>query len=265
MTSIVLGLSIIAQTLAALIALQQVREVAGRYRLAWGCVTLALVLMVERRAAPLWRLLQSGDLPNITDALFGLGISVLMTFGIWGIRRLFIDMRLQEDRLEELARTDALTKLPNRRDILERLNEESVRVERTGRPLSVLMLDIDRFKAVNDTHGHAVGDTVLLAVAQCIESSLRRIDHCGRLGGEEFLVLLPEATREEALAAAERLRETIAVSACCLDFGLVRITVSIGVATHEGGGALAPESLLKAADAALYRAKHAGRNCVMPA
>jgi hypothetical protein len=80
LTSLVLGLSIIAQTLAALIALRQVGEVSGRYRLAWGCVTLALILMVERRAAPLWRYLQTGGLPDATDAMFGLGISVSMNW-----------------------------------------------------------------------------------------------------------------------------------------------------------------------------------------
>lgn len=262
MTPLILGLSIIAQTLAALIALRQVGEVSGRYRLAWGCVTLALILMVERRAAPLWRYLQTGALPDAMDALFGLGISILMAMGIWGIRRLFIDMRLQENRLDELARTDALTQVPNRREILERLHEESVRIERTRRPLSILMVDIDHFKAVNDSHGHAVGDAVLKTVAQCIETSLRRIDHCGRLGGEEFLVLLPEADREEAFAAAERLREAIAAGEYRFDFGLLHITVSIGVATLTGSSALAPETLLRAADAALYAAKNAGRNCV---
>ena len=262
MTSFVLGLSIIAQALAALIALRQVGEVSGRYRLAWGCLTLALILMVERRAAPLWRHLQTGDLPNATDAMFGLGISVLMAIGIWGIRRLFIDMRLQESRLDELARTDALTRVPNRREILERLHEESVRIERTGRPLSILMIDIDHFKAVNDDHGHAVGDNVLKTVARCIETSLRRIDHCGRLGGEEFLVLLPEADREEAFAAAERLREAIAASEHPFDGGVLHITVSIGVATRAVSAALAPEILLRAADAALYAAKNAGRNRV---
>jgi diguanylate cyclase (GGDEF)-like protein len=262
LTTIILGLSILAQTLAALIALRQVGEVSGRYQLAWGCLTLALILMIERRVAPLGRYLHTGDLPNTTDAMFGLGISVLMAIGIWGIRRLFIDMRLQESHLDELARTDALTQVPNRREILERLHEESVRIERTGRPLSILMIDIDHFKAVNDEHGHALGDAVLKTVAQCIETSLRRIDHCGRLGGEEFLVLLPEADREEAFAAAERLREAIAASEHRIDGSCLHITVSIGVATRAGSSALAPENLLRAADAALYAAKNAGRNCV---
>jgi diguanylate cyclase (GGDEF)-like protein len=261
--ALILGLSVLAQTLAAWIALRQMAEVGGRYRLAWGCVSLALALMVERRLAPLLRLVYSGE--TAADPWFGLAISLLMAVGVWGIRRLFIDMREQQARLDELARTDALTGLPNRREVLERIAAELERAARTDQPTSLLMFDIDRFKRVNDTYGHAAGDCVLRAVAAIARASLRRIDVCGRVGGEEFLVLLPEAGAEDACAAAERLRAAIASGATdCVDKTL-RITVSVGVVTRAPGETTSLDALVQAADLALYAAKDAGRDRVVMA
>lgn len=263
--ALVLGLSVLAQTLAAWIALRQMAEVGGRYRLAWGCVSLALALMVERRLAPLWRHLAATDLENAADAWFGLAISLLMAVGVWGIRRLFIDLNDQAARLDALARTDVLTGLPNRREVLERIAAELERAARTGHPTSLLMFDIDRFKRVNDTHGHAAGDCVLRAVAAIARASLRRIDVCGRVGGEEFLVLLPDADAEAALAAAERLRAAIAARAMhCVD-QILHITVSVGVVTRVPGAATSLDALVQAADLALYAAKDAGRDRVVVA
>jgi diguanylate cyclase (GGDEF)-like protein len=263
--ALLLGLSVLAQTLAAWIALRQMAEVGGRYRLAWGCVSLALALMVERRLAPLLRLVYSGATASVADAWFGLAISLLMAGGVWGIRRLFIDLNDQAARLDALARTDALTGLPNRREVLERVTAELERAARTGHPTSLLMFDIDRFKRVNDTHGHATGDCVLRAVAAIARASLRRIDVCGRVGGEEFLVLLPEAGAEDACAAAERLRAAIASHAtACLDQTL-HITVSVGVVTRAPGEATSLDALVQAADLALYAAKDAGRDRVVVA
>jgi diguanylate cyclase (GGDEF)-like protein len=263
--ALILGLSVLAQALAAWITLRQMAEVGGRYRLAWGCVSLALALMVERRLAPLLRLVYSGETANEADAWFGLAISLLMAVGVWGIRRLFIDLRDQGARLDALARTDELTGLPNRREVLERVAAELERGARTGLPTSLLMFDIDRFKRVNDTHGHAAGDCVLRAVAAIARVSLRRIDVCGRVGGEEFLVLLPDADAEDALAAAERLRAAIAARAMnCVDQTL-HITVSVGVVTRAPGETASLDALVQAADLALYAAKDAGRDRVVVA
>jgi diguanylate cyclase (GGDEF)-like protein len=263
--ALILGLSVLAQAFAAWVALRQMAEVGGRYRLAWGCVSLALALMVERRLAPLLRLVYSGETANEADAWFGLAISLLMAVGVWGIRRLFIDMREQQARLDALARTDELTGLPNRREVLERITAELERAARTGLPTSLLMFDIDRFKRVNDTHGHAAGDCVLRAVAAIARASLRRIDVCGRVGGEEFLVLLPDAGAEDARAAAERLRAAIAAGATdCVDKTL-HITVSVGVVTRVPGETASLDALVQAADLALYAAKDAGRDRVVVA
>jgi diguanylate cyclase (GGDEF)-like protein len=263
---LVLGLSTLAQTVAAWIALHQMAAVSGRYRVAWGCVSLALALMVQRRAAPLWRLIAEGQPSNNADAWFGLAISLLMAAGIYGIRRLFLDMKRQEVELDALARTDVLTGLPNRREIMERLQDELERSDRSRHPVSVLMFDIDHFKRVNDTWGHAAGDQVLKVVAETAQASLRRIDSCGRIGGEEFLVLLPETDRDDAQATAERLRMAIASQSITFDGKNIEVTVSLGVAIHAAGAPLpAPDLLIQRADEALYAAKEGGRNRVVMA
>jgi diguanylate cyclase (GGDEF)-like protein len=263
---LVLAFSVLGQTLAAWVALHQMISVSGRYRLAWGCVSLALALMVQRRAAPLWRLVVDGQASNVPDAWFGLAISVLMALGILGIRQLFVDMQHQEAQLDALARTDVLTGLPNRREILECLQAELERSARSGHPVSVLMLDVDHFKQVNDTYGHAAGDHVLQALAGAAHDSLRRIDSCGRIGGEEFLVLLPETDIDEASATAERLRLAIAEAKIIAEQHALQVTVSIGVATHRPADPMpTPELLLQRADRGLYAAKKGGRNRVVSA
>ncbi len=182
----------------------------------------------------------------------------------WTAARLLAASRvvaMQRD-LERLATTDALTGALNRRRFLERGAEEFTRSRRYERPLSVVMLDIDHFKRVNDTYGHATGDEAIRMTVRCCKSSLRSCDVIGRLGGEEFAVVLPETPPVNAFAAAQRLRELIASSVLPLEpDGELRLTVSLGLAWMA-----APdrdiEQLLARADAALYRAKHGGRNRV---
>ncbi len=263
---LILAVSTLAQLTAAWIALRQMADVSGRYRLAWGYVSLALALMVERRLVPLWRLSIDAIPSPMTDAWFGLAISLSMAVGIFGIRRLFIDMKQQEAELDTLARTDALTQLPNRREIMERLQTEIERSERSRHPIAILMLDIDHFKSINDTWGHAAGDRVLMAIADTARASLRRIDSCGRIGGEEFLVLVPETDRTEAAAAAERLRVAIVGKSIENDGQSVHVSVSIGVANcHQEGSLPAPDQFIQLADRALYMAKETGRNRVVMA
>lgn len=178
---------------------------------------------------------------------------------VWLVRDV-TEQRQREAELEALAATDTLTSLPNRRSFLSRLERELAEARR--RPLgegAVLMLDIDHFKRVNDTWGHAVGDVVLQHFAEVVRQSLRRGDFAGRLGGEEFAVLLPGAAAEDAVPLADRLREEVARSPAQSDVGPIRITVSIGVAVFDGSGA---SRLLERADEALYRAKSSGRNRV---
>lgn len=263
---LILAFSTLAQLAAAWLALRQMAGVSGPYRFAWGYISLALALMVQRRIAPLWRMISGSEPANSADAWFGLAISLFMLIGIFGIRRLFIDMKRQEIELDTLARTDALTQLPNRREIMELLQTEIERSERSRHPVAIMMLDIDHFKTINDTWGHAAGDRVLKAIADTARASLRRIDSCGRIGGEEFLVLLPETDRTEAAAAAERLRAAIAGKPIENDGQSVRVSVSIGVAIrHEEDSPASPDPFIQLADRALYMAKESGRNRVVMA
>ncbi len=163
-------------------------------------------------------------------------------------------------QLERLATRDNLTGVLNHRGFGERLDEGLARASRFGHALSVLVIDVDRFKQINDEYGHPVGDTVLMAIAQRLEENLRAVDAAGRLGGDEFAVLLPETDAAGALALAGRLRSVLRLPVPLAAGVVIPVTVSIGVAEYRRGQL--PESLLKAADDALYAAKREGRDGV---
>lgn len=175
------------------------------------------------------------------------------------------ERRKLEEELVRQARTDMLTGLPNRRHFLELAQQELVRAKRYGNLFSILMIDLDEFKSVNDEHGHQTGDRVLVKFAEICRNTIRSFDIAGRMGGEEFAVLLPETEMDRAFEAAERLRQRIFDAEMAAESGKVfRFSVSIGVAT------LSPESdnidsLLGSADRALYAAKRSGRNRVFRA
>ncbi|MBL0140990.1 MAG: diguanylate cyclase [Betaproteobacteria bacterium] len=163
--------------------------------------------------------------------------------------------------LETQAHTDALTGLASRRHFFETAEAELVRSRRYDAPLSLLMLDIDHFKDVNDAHGHRAGDRVLRQLAATCREVLRTVDEVGRVGGEEFAILLPETAIEGAIEVAERLRVAIGNAEVTRDEGVpLRISVSIGVAALADGTNL--DTLMSQADSALYDAKHHGRNQV---
>lgn len=167
--------------------------------------------------------------------------------------------------LEEMAGTDSLTRAYNRRNFLQWCEQERERGERNGVSFSVLIVDIDHFKSINDTFGHAVGDTVICDVVDKMRDAVRGIDVVGRWGGEEFVILLRESSIDSALVVAERVRVSVSVmepSASALRFGKPRpITVSIGIASHRASEPIA--DLVARADSALYQAKGAGRNCII--
>lgn len=174
-----------------------------------------------------------------------------------------VTQRLQlEEELKILATTDSLTGLSNRRHFLgaAALAMESFR--RYHRPLALLVLDIDHFKKINDTYGHATGDQVLVTMADTLRSVLRSADLCGRFGGEEFVCLLPETTETEARVVAERLRRSLAEQSVATAEGAVRFTASIGLTVADVSD-VSVESLLQRADAAMYEAKKTGRNRVV--
>ena len=171
-----------------------------------------------------------------------------------------IENRYAHEELERRAYSDYLTGLANRRHFLEQAESELTRTLRYGRELSFVMFDLDHFKRVNDAHGHKVGDLVLKKLADVCRASLRNIDIIGRIGGEEFAVLLPETGGDQALEAAERLRTAIAAAQVTLGGGLpLHFTASFGVATLSEKDANV-DMLMNQADQALYLAKGGGRN-----
>jgi diguanylate cyclase (GGDEF)-like protein len=166
------------------------------------------------------------------------------------------------EEMSRLAVTDNLTGLLNRRAFGEAAEKEFERARRYRRPLSLLMFDIDRFKAVNDTHGHLVGDQVLRVLADTVRTTTRATDVVCRWGGEEFLVLMPEQGHDQAVATAERLRQEVSNMRVITEAGYLTLTISLGVASLKRQEDETFEALVGRADAAMYEAKDAGRNTV---
>ncbi|MBV9456337.1 MAG: diguanylate cyclase [Bradyrhizobium sp.] len=172
------------------------------------------------------------------------------------------DLILNAELLEKLATVDSMTGLYNRRHFMVLSGAEWGRFQRYQRPLSMLMLDIDHFKSVNDRYGHAVGDEAIISVAAACQRGKRNSDIAGRLGGEEFAILLPETDAEQALVVAERIRESVAAHFLSVHKVRFNVTVSVGIASASISMS-GIEALLRAADEALYQAKEAGRNRVV--
>ena len=162
---------------------------------------------------------------------------------------------------KEQASTDELTGLPNRRDFMDAARAALDQATRYGRKLSIAMLDIDHFKLINDEHGHAMGDSALIAIGRVLIRQARGSDKPGRIGGEEFAILLPETDASEALIVAERIRHEVQRLEVSQNGTVIKPTCSIGVAT-QGDDLTDLDSLLGGADEALYAAKSAGRNRV---
>ncbi len=180
----------------------------------------------------------------------------------------YVAQQLQHARayrdLQHDAERDGLTELHNRRAFEDRFRTESARAARSQRPFSVVLLDIDHFKKINDTHGHDTGDTVLRMIGQVLRSSLRGSDFAARYGGEEFVVLLPETDVKPASELAERLRKQVEAADLRAGGAALRVTASFGVATCPAS-VRDPGSLVKTADEMLYKAKESGRNRVVVA
>ncbi len=173
------------------------------------------------------------------------------------------ELELMNKRLRKLSITDGLTELFNHRHIQQLLREEFERSRRTGEPMAVAMLDLDRFKQVNDTYGHQTGDVILYETAKILRETAREIDMVGRYGGEEFMAILPDTDEEEAARFAERVRNAVAEHVYHDEATEVRMTVSSGVASYPQVDADSPDQVVKRADEALYRAKESGRNRVV--
>lgn len=165
-------------------------------------------------------------------------------------------------KLELAAKTDALTRISNRRDMSEKIAYENSRTERSGKPFTIVLSDIDNFKTVNDTFGHDCGDHVLVSIAGLIKSNLRKQDHIGRWGGEEFLMLLPETDLEGGRIISEKIRNAVAQSVFEYNGERFSVTMTFGVTVCMGQDKTCRQ-YLKKADAAMYKGKKKGKNCVM--
>ncbi|MBT1073294.1 diguanylate cyclase [Pelotalea chapellei] len=178
------------------------------------------------------------------------------------IKHLQDDLKRSNELLLELSNTDHLTGMYNRRYLMESLDKEVQRTIRKGGNLSLIILDIDHFKQVNDTYGHLQGDIVLQKVAVQLQKELRSYDTAARYGGEEFLAVLPDASLEEAIFVAERIRIAIQSLTFREPLSALSITASLGVATFAVPCCSTVDDFIKLADDALYRAKTSGRNRV---
>lgn len=229
----------------------------------------------ETRQVPILLVVDEYDMPRLVKGL-DIGVSdylmkpidpneLLARVRIQVRRRRFQDrLRANYERSLSMALTDGLTGLYNRRYAMRHLDGLMRRVVQTGKPLAILICDLDYFKRVNDSYGHAAGDEVLKQFAQRASASVRNIDMVARFGGEEFVILMPDTDGQEALRAGERLCKRVAETPMTVrdaPGGGINVTVSIGVAATAAE--IPGDELLKMADAALYRAKQNGRNQVV--
>jgi diguanylate cyclase (GGDEF)-like protein len=199
------------------------------------------------------------------------GLTAQVASAIKGIQ-LYQELEESREQLEQsmgiehhLARTDSLTGIPNRRFLDETVETECARARRYGQPLSVIMVDVDHLKGVNDGWGHAAGDDALRYVAQLARETCREVDVVGRCGGDEFLFVLPSTGAREATSIAERFRRRLAESPIATDGEPVHVTVSLGVAEWDSETMEEPTALIRQADRVMYMAKAIGRNRTMVA
>jgi two-component system, cell cycle response regulator len=226
---------------------------------------MAIPFTLERNLTGVFLLRRTDDKPRFDAAAVEFAETVIKS-AVSAVQRahLLETTRADNARLEVLAQTDPLTELLNRRALAVRLAIEMERVRRYSSPLTLLMIDLDHFKKVNDTYGHLVGDDVLQQVALLLRRAVRSVDVVARYGGEEFVVALPETAEVGAVAFADRIRQKIE-SHPFPGGGPIpppRLTASIGVATYPAAHVETVEDLFACADAALYRAKQKGRNRV---
>ncbi len=260
-------LSLVCCWIALACALQALRlgqaeQAGGNGRvLALNFGTVALILLL--RSALL--LLPEGTLfaAPLVEALSQdwLVAYVIIAPVVGTLNLALIDRARLTNRYRALANSDMLTGVASRGRFLEQAETRFLQSQAGLRALAVLLIDIDHFKAINDAHGHQVGDQVLQQVSRTIESALREVDLLGRIGGEEFAVLLPDAALEDALIVAERVRRSVARLLCNPESDALRVTVSVGCAVRKPEDTRF-EAVLRRADLAMYAAKHAGRDRV---
>jgi diguanylate cyclase (GGDEF)-like protein len=227
----------------------------------WFVAIGAIAVLAETDVVPYAPLLRSAGGPEVSTWWLvrnGVVTTVLcaLVFPLCGY--IITTWKKREAELDALSKTDGLTGVANRRHVIELLEHELRQAHRYGRDLSLVMVDLDHFKRVNDDHGHIVGDRVLVAAVDAIRRSVRDSDVVGRYGGEEFLLLLPNTDEPGAREVAERCRRLIGEARV----GTISVTASLGVASYPGAEVDRADDLIHVADEALYRAKESGRDRV---
>jgi diguanylate cyclase (GGDEF)-like protein len=241
------------------------RVIALSGLMSYATLVVAGALMLRERVWPaLDGLLPPSSYAELSRAaVVRLSVSSLLLFGVsFAVIAFIIDSwRDRERLLQHMARTDGLTGLTNRRTFLELAERELLRARRYGSPMAVVLIDLDHFKRINDTHGHQAGDRVLVHAAHTLADAVRDVDTVARFGGEEFAILLPATDATGAVEVAQRCARRVADGVVTLDDGLpVVVTASMGVAVSAPHEPL--DGVLRRADQALYRAKEAGRDRV---
>lgn len=236
------------------------------FRWAWLFLAIGLGLMIVRRVTPILHIFEFGH-HDLLDAIFSLFISVFLLLGVIGIKKLLNKTDGALFALEAFTQLDPLTNSFSRTEILDRISKEIDRSRRNKHSFALLEMDIDHFKNVNDQFGHHIGDEILISLVKHSQEAVRSIDIVGRIGGEEFLILLPETDATGAAQIAERLREHIANTANeTSSSSSIKITISIGGTIFnpnenmEYKQDILLNELLNQADLAMYQAKNEGRN-----
>lgn len=264
-TVIAYVLAVVAQICATIYALNLFFK-SKTYRLASGTLALAFGLMVGRRISPLLHF-YSDTHYNPFDALLALIISLLIFFGIVQVKKIISALEEKNFILDRSSKIDSLTGALSRSETFARAELEIKRTFRNRDPVAFLMLDIDHFKNINDEYGHPLGDIVLANLVKYCQEELRAIDIFGRVGGEEFLVVLPGDGFESGYEVAERLRKKVLSMPCAVIAGKeIFISISIGVSSFNpsANGETRVDEVLRTfyakADEAMYMAKSKGRN-----
>jgi len=262
------GIAFFVQMWTAILCGQLFKQSKILYRWAWLLLSLGLSVMTLRRASPILYIIETGNY-NLTDAVLSLPISLLLFAGIVGLKRQLTKDGADIDLLSIVNAHDPLTNALNKIEIHRRIGQEFDRANRNAHCVALLEMDIDHFKLINDRYGHQAGDDVLIGLVRSTNALLRSMDSLGRIGGEEFLILLPETNLNQAKGVAERLRISVSNTPyLSLDNQPIKITISIGIAifdptlqSYKDKNSLVRQSIHEA-DMAMYQAKEAGRNQV---
>lgn len=264
--SLVTGLLLATLPIFGLILFNNSKHVIAATGLNWLGIIL-IGIAVNNGLLPDAPLYQRGETPY-TNTHIWLFIQVIIAIPAAILVSLIVislvhGLRIREQKILELSRRDGLTGVWNRRYLMERLEHEIAVVRRSAKPLSLIILDLDFFKRINDQYGHITGDKVLIHAAKTLQGSIRDIDHLGRYGGEEFVIILPFCDAGMAAIIAERCRQNVESIAITVDGTRIPVTSSFGVTTLLPSQHASGDLLTHSADLGLYEAKSKGRNCVI--